>query len=104
MLDDTSDDVVSSLTRLTQTVFVLCLLAVAALVFSYLGAFAVTSALVSADLMEHWPINRDPRPRWMMLSFSSLTAAFCCVGAVLKWSSWRQMKRLDATCDDEIVA
>jgi hypothetical protein len=104
MLENTCEEAVSSLTRLTQTLFVLCLLAVAALVFSYLGAFAVPGALVSADLMERWPIGRDPRPRWMMLSFSSLAGTFCCVGVLLKWSSWRQMKRLDAIGDDDIIS
>src|SRR5437879_4455915 len=71
------------------------LLLLVAAVFSYLGAFAVTNALVSADLIDHWPPGSDPRPRWMFTAFASLTGGFMLISFWLKWTSWRQLRRLD---------
>lgn len=83
-----------------RTINVLVLLLATAAVFSYLGAFAVTNALVSVDLMERWPAGHDPRPRWMMIGFVAMTGAFLAIGGLFRLASWRQMKRLDAIADD----
>ena len=82
-----------------RTATVLALLLAAAAVFSYLGAFAVSNALVAAGLMDKWAADSDPRPRWMLLGFTSLTGAFILLALLFKWSSWRQNKRMDALAD-----
>lgn len=89
--------------RLTRTIGVLVLLAVAAVVFSYLGAFAVTTVLVNADLLDKWPPGVDPRPRWMLLSLGYIGGTFCVIAMLLKWTSWRQMKCLDAAGEDDCL-
>src|SRR3954452_15646441 len=39
-----------------------------ALTFSYLLPYAVTNALVSADVLSRWPPGTDPRPRRMLIT------------------------------------
>ena len=85
----------------TKTITVLALLLVAAMVFSYLAAFAATGALLSAGLIDKWPPHADPRPRWMMIAFCSMTGSFTLIATVTKLAAWRQMKRLDASADAE---
>src|SRR5688500_17680035 len=55
--------------RRPRTLTVLGLIAAAALVFSYLGAYALADALVSAEVLQAWPRDSDPRPRWMLVGF-----------------------------------
>ena len=98
------DPVAPASSRIVGTIKVAFLLLAAAVLFSYLGAFALTNALVSADLLEHWPPGHDPRPRWMITAFVALTGAFSIVGVWLKWTSWRQMRRLDTIANDDVVA
>ena len=81
--------------RYAQAAKVALLLLLVAVVFSYLGAFALTNALVSADLLDRWPAGSDPRPRWMLTSFASLTAAFAVIALWLKWTSWRHMRPVE---------
>ena len=78
-----------------RTLTVIVLLLIAAMVFSYLGAFAVTDALVKADLIESWPVQHDPRMRWMMTGFGYCVGSFFVIAVLMKWSSWRQMRSLD---------
>jgi hypothetical protein len=87
--------------RVLGTIKVVLLLLAAAVLFSYLGAFALTNALVSADLLDHWPPGHDPRPRWMITGFAALTGAFTIIAGWLKWTSWRQMRRLDTIANDD---
>ena len=70
------------------------LLAGVSLVFSYLGAFAVTNALVAADLIEKWSPGSDPRPRWMLRAFIGSLIGFGVIAALLKWSG-RNVRRID---------
>ena len=81
--------------RLARTLFVLLLLAVAAVAYSYLGAFALTSMLLSADLINHWPLDADPRPRWMLMSLAGMVGTFLLLALFFKWTGWRQMRYLD---------
>ena len=80
--------------HLPRTLAVLVLLATAAASFSYLGAFAFTGLLVSADLLDRWPPNADPRPRWMTIAFAAMIGVFLLVGLCCKWTSWRQAREL----------
>jgi hypothetical protein len=91
-------------TQSPRTVNVLVLLTVVAAVFSYLGAYAGANALLKAELIEHWPPGHDPRPRWMLIGFCAVLAAFLFVGGLLRWSSNRQLRRLDAMEDTESAA
>ena len=84
----------------TKTITVLALLLVAALVFSYLGAFAATGALQSAGLIDKWPSHADPRPRWMLRTFCILMGGFLLLGGGFRFLSWRQCRGIDATAED----
>ena len=101
MFEAVPEDEIPSPLRLTRTLIVLGLLAIAAVVFSYLGAFAVTTALVNADLLDKWPPGIDPRPRWMLMSLGYISITFCSIATFLKWTSWLQMRRLDATGEED---
>jgi hypothetical protein len=85
----------SASSRYAQAAKVALLLLLVAVVFSYLGAFALTNALISADLLERWPPGSDPRPRWMITSFATLTAVFTVIALWLKWTSWRHMRPVE---------
>jgi hypothetical protein len=78
-----------------RTITVLGMLAAVALVFSYLGAYALANALVAADVIQAWPRESDPRPRWMLMGFVSLLGTFLLVGALFKWISRRELKQID---------
>ena len=84
-----------------RTVNVLVLLLVVAAVFSYLGAYAGTNALLKAELIERWPAGHDPRPKWMLFGFVGMLAALLLIGVLLRWSSNRQLRRLDAMEEGE---
>ena len=86
-----------------RTLNVLIILAVVALIFSYLGAYAVTNALVLAEMITPWPPGRDPRPVWMLSGFGGLLATFTLTALLFRWFSRRQLKRLDALADAEDV-
>jgi hypothetical protein len=85
--------------RRPRLVSVLALLAVTSLVFSYLGAYAVTDTLRAADILKPWPAGQDPRPRWLLVGFGSLMGGFILLAGVLRFLGWRQLRRLDALAD-----
>lgn len=72
----------------------------AALTFSYLGAYAVGGALVDSDVLAHWPSGHDPRPRWMACLFAALLAASLLVSSVARYLSRRQLSRIDAMAEE----
>lgn len=74
---------------------VLGLLMAAALVFSYLGAYALADALVAAEVLQAWPRNRDPRPGWMLMGFVSLLGTFLIIGGLFKWFTRRELRHID---------
>jgi hypothetical protein len=78
-----------------KTATVVALLVGAALTLSYLAAYAVTNALVAADVMSPWPRDRDPRPRWMGIGFFSLMTTFLVIGLVMRLLSRRHLRRID---------
>ena len=65
------------------------------LVFSYLGAFAVTNALVAADLIEKWAPGHDPRPGWMLRGFVGGVIGFGLIAGLLKWSGRHRGDEVD---------
>lgn len=79
---------------------VLGLLALTSLTFSYLGAYAVSAALVNAEVLRRWHPDADPRPRWLATGFGVLLATFVLVAGVVRHLSNRQLKRIDEMADD----
>jgi hypothetical protein len=84
-----------------RTTSVLAILAGAALIFSYLVSYALTNALVAAELMHKWSPGHDPRPRRMLIGFASLMIAFMTVAAIARWISKRQLARIDEMEEEE---
>jgi hypothetical protein len=83
---------------------VLGLLVLAALTFSYLGAYAVTSALVNAEMIR--PISRehDPRLRWALCMFVIIMSLFGLVALIMRLVSRRQFARIDQMNDADDAA
>jgi len=79
-----------------RTLTVLGLLAGTALIFSYLIAYAMTNALISAEVIARFPAGQDPRLRNFVISFFALIGLFVGIAALAKFSTRRQMQRLDA--------
>lgn len=77
-----------------RTITVLVVLVAAAAGFSYLGAYAVANALKSADVI-NWSPDADPRPRWMIIGFTSLLSLFLGLSVIMRRVSKRQLKRID---------
>jgi hypothetical protein len=78
-----------------RTATVLGFLAAAAAIFSYLGAYAMVSALLKAEMLKPWPPTHDPRPKWFAISFAILLCLFFLVGMAARSSSGRQLRRID---------
>jgi hypothetical protein len=86
--------------RRPKTLVVLTLLSLAALVFSYLWAYCLTDALVSAEIRSPIGAGDDPRPRWLVTGWFVLMSVFLVAGWVLKVASARQMRSIDAMEDE----
>jgi len=71
------------------------MLVAAALILSYLWAYAVTNALIAAEVISRWPPGSDPRPLRMCVGFITLMTAFTIIAAIAQWISRRQLKRID---------
>jgi hypothetical protein len=85
----------------TRTLNALLLLVVVAIVSSYLFAYAMTNALVAAEIMRPWAAGHDPRPMRMLITFGVLLAVFAVSGAIFRIVSRRQLRSLDALADAE---
>lgn len=83
-----------------RTLAVLMVLVTAAATFSYLWAYAVTDALVMADVMPRWADGTDPRPRRMGTTFAGLLGAFVLAGTAARVLSGRQIRRIDAMTEE----
>jgi hypothetical protein len=84
-----------------KTTTVLGLLALTSLTFSYLGAYAVSGAMVSAEMIRPWSPGSDPRPKWLAIGFGLLLTCFVCLGGVARCLSKRQLRRIDEMGQDE---
>jgi hypothetical protein len=82
---------------LGRTFAVLALLILAAAFFSYLWAYALSDALVAGHLIT-MPTNSgtDPRPGQMEYAFVVIMSVLLLIAGLLKWSSGRQIRRIDA--------
>ena len=83
------------------TLAVLGLLALTAVILSYLIAYAVMNALVAAEVVPTWPREHDPRPRLFIGSFAGLMALFGLIAAAARFLSTRHLQRIDAMQEDD---
>lgn len=83
-----------------RTLCVLGLLVATALLFSYLGAYAVTDALIAADVMPRRPADPDLRPRLFLLGSVTLMGCFGACAIAARILSHRQLQRIDAMVDE----
>jgi hypothetical protein len=86
---------VPQLPRRPKTVAVLGMLSGVALIFSYLIAYCFVNALVSAEVMAPITPDHDLRPRLLIGSFAVLMVVFVGLAGVFRWTSRRQLKRID---------
>lgn len=86
--------------RSPRTLMVLLLLVAASALFSYLASYALSDALVSADVLPAWTPDADPRPRWMGMGFVGLMTAFLLLSVAARVLSGRQLRRIDAMADE----
>lgn len=80
---------------------VLVFLAAAAIIFSYIGCYAVTNALVAANMMGEFSPGSDPRPRWMITTFGVLFGVFIVFAGLFRLTNARQMRRIDSIANAE---
>jgi hypothetical protein len=79
-----------------RTATVLVWFTVAAVIVSYLCAYALTNALVASELIQRWPRDHDPRPKWMLVAFTGLWSLFAAACTGMRWISRRQLLGIDA--------
>ncbi|HVT88566.1 MAG TPA: hypothetical protein VHD56_06925 [Tepidisphaeraceae bacterium] len=78
-----------------RTATVIGLLATTAAVLSYLGTYALSNALVAAEVLRPWPKDHDPRPIRFLIGFVVLIAIFSITGFVARFMSTRQMRQIE---------
>jgi hypothetical protein len=78
-----------------KTVAVIGLMAGVALIFSYLIAYCLVNALVTAEVMTPWKPGHDPRPWLLIGGFVVLTGLFLALATLFRWASRRQLSRID---------
>jgi hypothetical protein len=83
----------------SSTISALVLLAVFAVILSYLIAYAGANALASAEVIPQWSRGTDPRPRWFGNTFAILMGGFIFIGGVARFLSWRQLRTIDQMQD-----
>jgi len=85
-----------------RTTKVMVVLAVFAVVLSWISCYAIPNALVAADVLKPFGSHEaDPRPRWMITGFIVIFAVLGLFGMLLGWMSRRQLRKIDSTADAE---
>lgn len=100
-IDQDNDGEFATPPRGSGTLTVLGLLVTAALLFSYLGAYKVSAALVSADLLAPWPPSADPRPKWLVIGFLVVICTCSGVGVIMRIASCRSLRDIDRIANDD---
>lgn len=83
--------------------FVLALLILAAFTLSYLGSYAISGALVKAELLSPWTVGRDPRPIWLATGFFVLLGVFTSGLLVARHVSRQSIRELERA-EKEVLA
>jgi hypothetical protein len=99
MTRDVIDDFASG-ARPSNTLVVLALVILAALTFSYLGAYALPDALIDSQMIPPWPLGADPRPHWMGFIFIGVLGVFLAGTTMVRLASLRQLRRIDQTGEE----
>lgn len=89
--------------RPPNMVFVVTLLVLAAFTLAYLGSYAISSAMVKAELIKAWTPSNDPRPVWLMSGFFLLLGLFTTGLLVARHLSQRSMRQLERA-EQEVLA
>src|SRR5262245_57281295 len=77
------------------------LLAGATVIISYLFAYCLMNALVSAEVITRWKPGHDPRPKYFFFAFVTVSALFAGIGFVARTMSKRHLSRIDAMETEE---
>jgi hypothetical protein len=85
--------------RKPRTLTVLTTLAGVALLVSWIWAYALTNALIGAEVIPPWPADYDPRLQWMLRSFLGMTAGLIVLAGVVRFLSSRQLRKIDAMAE-----
>jgi hypothetical protein len=83
-----------------NTISVLVVLLVTAVVISYLVGYALPHALVLNNVMEPWPPYDDPRRRWMALSLFTVLSSYMVLWGFFRLLGALQFRRIDAMAQD----
>lgn len=86
--------------RKPNTVSVLIVLLVTAVVLSYLIGYALPHALIMSDVLQPWPPYDDPRRRWMALSLFTILASYMGLWGFFRMLGAIQIRRIDAMSHD----
>ena len=86
--------------RRPNTISVLIVLLVTAVVISYLIGYAVPHALIMSDVLQPWPPYDDPRRRWMALSLFTILASYMGLWGFFRMLGAFQFRRIDAMSQD----
>src|SRR6478672_10894858 len=86
--------------NVARTATILTLVPLATLGFSYLVGYALTGTLVDNGVIPPWPVDRDPRPRNVLLMFCGLMALFTLAFAAFRLISEHQLHRIDAIAEE----
>ena len=78
-----------------KTPLVIGLLAGAALIISYLFAYCVMNALAASEVIARWKPGADPRPKYFVLSFITVSVIFTVIAFLGRLSSKRQLNKID---------
>ena len=81
-----------------NTLVVLAILVLTALTFSYLGSYAIYSALIAAQIVQPFQ-GIDPRPRWLLTGFCTLMLIFMGIGAIFRRMSRKAFQDIDEMAD-----
>lgn len=84
-----------------RTLSVLTALMVTAVLLSYLVSYAIPGAMVAANAMQAWPASDDPRPRWMVLSFTALLSSFVVLMGFVYLLNALQVRRINSMLEDQ---
>lgn len=89
--------------RPPNLMFVVTLLVLAAFTLAYLGSYAISSAMVKAELIKAWSPSNDPRPVWLMSGFFLLLGLFTTGLLVARHLSQRSMRQLEQAEQDVLA-
>jgi uncharacterized BrkB/YihY/UPF0761 family membrane protein len=92
---DVESDQATAMAPKPNTLAVLSLLVLAAAIFSYLGAYAATNALASAEIIRPISHDHDPRLRWALSGFVVLMVFFGMLALVFRIIGRRQVRKID---------